>query len=43
MPVVGLTRVLPQVLSETRKLLAEAWAGQADRRSETPPAAVREA
>jgi ATP adenylyltransferase len=26
MPVVGLTRVLPQVLSETRKLLAEGWA-----------------
>jgi ATP adenylyltransferase len=26
MPVIGLTRVLPQVLSETRKLLAEGWA-----------------
>jgi ATP adenylyltransferase len=26
MPVVGLTRVLPQVLSETRALLAGAWA-----------------
>jgi ATP adenylyltransferase len=26
MPVLGLTRVLPQVLSETRKLLAEGWA-----------------
>ena len=25
MPVVGLTRVLPQVLRETRALLAEAW------------------
>jgi ATP adenylyltransferase len=25
MPVIGLTRVLPQVLSETRKLLADAW------------------
>jgi ATP adenylyltransferase len=25
MPVVGLTRVLPQVLSETRNLLAAAW------------------
>ena len=25
MPVIGLTRVLPQVLSETRTLLAEAW------------------
>jgi ATP adenylyltransferase len=29
MPVVGLTRVLPQVLSETRRLLAAAWAEQA--------------
>src|SRR3712207_3064307 len=28
MPVVGLTRVLPQVLSETRKLLAEGWAAR---------------
>ena len=28
MPVIGLTRVLPQVLSETRKLLAEGWAAQ---------------
>jgi len=26
MPVIGLTRVLPQVLRDTRKLLAEAWA-----------------
>jgi ATP adenylyltransferase len=26
MPVIGLTRVLPQVLSETRSLLADAWA-----------------
>ena len=26
MPVIGLTRVLPQVLGETRKLLAEGWA-----------------
>ncbi len=25
MPVLGLTRVLPQVLGETRSLLAEAW------------------
>jgi len=25
MPVVGLTRVLPQVLTETRALLAGAW------------------
>ena len=29
MPVIGLTRVLPQVLAETRKLLAEGWAAQA--------------
>ena len=29
MPVIGLTRVLPQVLTETRALLAEAWAAQA--------------
>jgi ATP adenylyltransferase len=28
MPVIGLTRVLPQVLSETRALLAAAWAEQ---------------
>ena len=28
MPVVGLTRVLPQVLRETRDLLAEAWRRQ---------------
>jgi ATP adenylyltransferase len=28
MPVVGLTRVLPQVLGETRTLLAEAWQRQ---------------
>jgi ATP adenylyltransferase len=27
MPVIGLTRVLPQVLKETRGLLAEAWSG----------------
>jgi ATP adenylyltransferase len=26
MPVIGLTRVLPQVLRETRALLADAWA-----------------
>ncbi|MCW2580773.1 MAG: family hydrolase, diadenosine tetraphosphate hydrolase, partial [Blastococcus sp.] len=25
MPVIGLTRVLPQVLGETRALLADAW------------------
>jgi ATP adenylyltransferase len=25
MPVVGLTRVLPQVLAETRTLMAAAW------------------
>ena len=30
MPVVGLPRVLPQVLSETRRLLADAWAEHAD-------------
>ena len=29
MPVIGLTRVLPQVLAETRALLAEAWTGAA--------------
>jgi ATP adenylyltransferase len=29
MPVVGLTRVLPQVLAETRALLAAAWPGHA--------------
>ena len=29
MPVVGLTRVLPQVLRETRDLLAQAWLRQA--------------
>ena len=29
MPVLGLTRVLPQVLSETRDLLAAAWSEQA--------------
>jgi ATP adenylyltransferase len=29
MPVIGLTRVLPQVLSETRTLLAAAWSDQA--------------
>ncbi len=32
MPVIGLTRVLPQVLRETRKLLAEAWSQAADLR-----------
>jgi ATP adenylyltransferase len=26
MPVVGQTRVLPELLRDTRKLLAEAWA-----------------
>jgi len=25
MPVIGRTRVLPQLLADTRKLLAEAW------------------
>jgi ATP adenylyltransferase len=29
MPVIGLTRVLPQVLSETRALLAAAWSDEA--------------
>jgi ATP adenylyltransferase len=29
MPVIGLTRVLPQVLAETRELLAAAWSEQA--------------
>jgi len=29
MPVIGLTRVLPQVLRESRALLADAWAGAA--------------
>ena len=29
MPVIGLTRVLPQVLSETRGALAAAWSEQA--------------
>ena len=29
MPVIGLTRVLPQVLTQTRALLAEAWTGHA--------------
>jgi ATP adenylyltransferase len=41
MPVIGLTRVLPQVLSETRHLLAAAWpadvaAGPAPTRPTTP-------
>jgi len=27
MPVIGRARVLPQLLSDTRKLLAEAWPG----------------
>ena len=31
MPVVGLTRVLPQVLSETRQLLAARWPAAPDR------------
>jgi ATP adenylyltransferase len=29
MPVIGLTRVLPQVLRESRKLLADEWASAA--------------
>jgi ATP adenylyltransferase len=36
MPVLGLTRVLPQVLAETRALLAEAWAAHVE------PAPARE-
>ncbi len=36
MPVLGLTRVLPQVLAETRALLAEAWAAHVE------PASARE-
>ncbi len=37
MPVVGRTRVLPQLLADTRKLLAEAWAVLA--RGDDPPEA----
>jgi ATP adenylyltransferase len=44
MPVIGLTRVLPQVLTETRKLLAEAWAAEAvERVEQAESAAAREA
>ena len=44
MPVIGLTRVLPQVLSESRQLLAEAWAGaQPPAVSSTLPTSPREA
>jgi len=38
MPVVGLTRVLPQVLSETRALLAAAWPTTADADAAVPGA-----
>jgi ATP adenylyltransferase len=34
MPVVGLTRVLPQVLSETRQLLAARWPAAPDQLGE---------
>jgi len=40
MPVVGRTRVLPQLLADTRKLLAEAWLARGDDLPE-PPAALR--
>jgi ATP adenylyltransferase len=36
MPVIGLTRVLPQVLRETRALLADAWAGIATSAAASP-------
>jgi ATP adenylyltransferase len=41
MPVLGLTRVLPQVLSETRTLLAEAWPAHAV--ASVGPASAQEA
>ena len=37
MPVVGRTRVLPQLLADTRKLLAEAWLGPGGRPPRNPP------
>ena len=42
MPVVGRTRVLPQLLADTRKLLAEAWLAVLARREDPPerPAAL---
>jgi ATP adenylyltransferase len=40
MPVVGLTRVLPQVLSETRALLAAQWPGTPAAPVDSPPAGV---
>jgi len=40
MPVVGRTRVLPQLLADTRKLLAEAWLARGERPPE-PAAALR--
>src|SRR3712207_4989900 len=44
MPVVGLTRVLPQVLGETRDLLAEAWADHSPASAHpSAPATHREA
>jgi ATP adenylyltransferase len=36
MPVIGRTKTLPQLLSETRRLLAEAWPGQAPARTKAP-------
>jgi ATP adenylyltransferase len=40
MPVVGRTRVLPQLLADTRKLLADNWLARGDDPPE-PPAALR--
>ena len=40
MPVTAHTRVLPQLLADTRKLLAEAWLARGDDPPE-PPAALR--
>jgi ATP adenylyltransferase len=32
MPIIGRTKTMPQLLADTRKLLAEAWSGSADQR-----------
>jgi ATP adenylyltransferase len=40
MPVIGLTRVLPQVLRETRALLAASWPGAGGEPAEEPSAAA---
>jgi ATP adenylyltransferase len=40
MPVIGRTRVLPQLLADTRKLLADAWLTRGDDPPE-PPGALR--